>query len=295
MTSAHRILILALALTSLASSHPIEFHRDPFRQLEEVWPTPTESRIASGAPGPKYWQQQVDYQINISLNPQSNLLTGTQVITYHNNSPHTLNYLWMQLDRNKFTPGSMGHQTSESRGIPEKTTFDNFEALLKKETFNGGFNITKLADLHDKPLTHRINDTMMRIDLPQPLQPKQTFTYKLNWHYTITDSRTSWGRSNAETFKDGTKIYQVAQWFPRLCAYTDVRGWQNKPFLGRGEFALEFGNYLVSITTPDHHVVSSTGELQNPEEVLKPTWRERLKTAETADKPIFIITPEEQG
>jgi len=238
---------------SLCLAHPIEFHNDPFRQLEEVWPTPSESRIASGAPGPQYWQQQADYDLAISLNEEENILTGHGSITYHNNSPHPLSYLWIQLDRNKHSPGSAGHQA----------------------------------------LNYRIVDTMMRLDLPKPLTSGRKFTYHIAWHYTLTNSRTSRGRSNMEQFGSGTKIFQIAQWYPRVCAYTDVRGWQNKAFLGRGEFALEFGNYKVAITVPDNHVVASTGELKNGHEVLKEVWQERLKKAESAKAPLFIITPEE--
>ena len=287
-----KIAAILLGLISALLAHPIEFHNDPFRQLEEVWPTPTEARIASGAPGPKYWQQRADYDLKVSLEESKNLLTGTGRIVYHNQSPHTLKYIWMQLDRNKYTPGSMGHQSSEAPQLG-KMKYDSFESLLLKETFDGGFKIDKLTDARGTELKHRIVDTMMRVDLPQPLKPGQSFTYLIDWHYTITDSRTSWGRSNMEKFEKGGKIFEIAQWFPRVCAYTDVRGWQNKAFLGRGEFALEFGNYRVEITAPDNHVVASTGELKNPDKVLKPAWKERLKKAETAEAPMFIITPKE--
>ena len=281
-----------IALVTPVLAHPVEFHNDPFRQLEEVWPTPTEFRIASGAPGPNYWQQRADYHIKISLDEKKDLLTGQERVTYHNQSPHTLKYIWMQLDRNKYTPGSMGHQSSEAPRLGSMT-FDSFESLLLKERFDGGLKIDKLTTDRGAPLKNRVVDTMMRIDLPQPLKPNQHFTFKVNWHYTITDSRTSWGRSNMERFEKGGKIFEIAQWFPRVCAYTDTRGWQNKAFLGRGEFALEFGNYHVEITVPDNHVVSATGELKNPDRVLKPAWRKRLKKAEKAEAPMFIVTPKE--
>lgn len=284
------IALIGLILPCLA--HPIEYHNDPFRQLEEVLPTPTESRIASGAPGPQYWQQRADYDIKISLDEKKNHLTGTETITYHNKSPHTLSYLWMQLDRNKYTPGSMGHQTSSSYGVSD-TDFKSFESLLLKETFQGGFNITRLVDIHGNKIEHRVVDTMMKVKLPKNLQPNQKFTFTLDWDYTISDSRTTWGRSNMEVFKNKGKIYEIAQWYPRVCAYTDVRGWQNKAFLGRGEFALEFGSYKVAITVPDNHVVASTGELKNGKDCLKPAWQNRLKTAKTVTNPMFIVTPEE--
>lgn len=284
------LVFLGLAATCLA--HPIEFHNDPFRQMEEVWPTPTEARIASGAPGPRYWQQRADYDLQINLAEQKNRLTGKGRIVYHNRSPHTLKYLWMQLDRNKFNPDSMGHQSSSAPTLG-KMSYDSFEALLLRETFDGGFKIDALTDDGGKKLPHRIVDTMMRVDLPEPLKPGQKFTYRIDWHYTITDSRTSWGRSNMEKFEKTGKIFEIAQWYPRVCAYTDVRGWQNKAFLGRGEFALEFGDYKVAITAPDNHVVTATGELKNPAAVLKPEWHKRLKKAEGVKDPMFIITPKE--
>ncbi len=287
-----KIALLLLGLASACLAHPIEYHNDPFRQMEEVWPTPTESRIASGAPGPKYWQQQADYDLKISLNEKENILTGSGHVIYHNKSPHTLSYLWIQLDRNKHSPASLGHQSSEAPQLGQMQ-FDSFESLLLKETFDGSFQIDSLTDDAGKELKYRIVDTMMRIDLPQALKPKQKFTYRIAWHYTITDSRTSWGRSNMEKFKKGGKIFEIAQWFPRICAYTDVRGWQNKSFLGRGEFALEFGNYKVAITAPDNHIVTATGELKNGKDVLKPDWQKRLKEAESVKDPMFIITPEE--
>ncbi|MEJ6582168.1 MAG: M1 family metallopeptidase [Akkermansiaceae bacterium] len=283
-------LFLVLALPAFA--HPIEFHKDPFRQLEEVWPTPTESRIASGAPGPKYWQQRADYDIKIALDEKKDLLTGSASVVYHNKSPHTLKYLWMQLDRNKYTPGSMGHQSTSAPSFGS-IPFNSFESMLLKDKFDGGFHIDSLVDSRGAALNRRIVDTMMRVDLPTELKPGQKFSFKIAWHYIISDSRTTGGRSNMEKFEKGGKIFEIAQWFPRLCAYTDVRGWQNKAFLGRGEFALEFGDYKVAITAPDNHIVSATGVLKNPKDCLKPEWQDRLKKAESETKPIFIITPEE--
>jgi len=287
-----KIVFLLLALALPAFTHPIEFHKDPFRQLEEVWPTPTEARIASGAPGPKYWQQRADYDIEIALDEKKNKLTGSANVVYHNKSPHTLKYLWMQLDRNKYTPGSMGHQSTSAPSF-DSMPFNSFESMLLKEKFDGGFHIDSLVDNQGTALNRRIVDTMMRVDLPTELKPDQKFSFKIAWHYIISDSRTTWGRSNMEKFKKSGKIFEIAQWFPRLCAYTDVRGWQNKAFLGRGEFALEFGDYKVAITAPDNHVVSATGVLKNPQDCLKPAWQERLKKAESETKPIFIVTPEE--
>ena len=185
-----RIFDFFALLTTFLHAHPVEFHNDPFRQLEEVWPTPTESRIASGAPGPAYWQQRADYHIKIALDEKKDLLTGQERITYHNRSPHTLRYIWLQLDRNKYTPGSMGHQSSTAPRLG-KMTYDSFEALLLKERFDGGFKIDKLTTDRGGELKHRVVDTMMRVDLPEPLKPNQRFSFKIDWHYTISDSRTT--------------------------------------------------------------------------------------------------------
>ena len=284
--------LLSFGLTVIIAAHPIDFHKDPFRQLEELWPTPTETRIASGAPGPKYWQQQADYDIQIELEEKKNILTGAARTTYHNNSPHTLSYLWIQLDRNRFMPKSLGHQSSETPSLAG-TDLRGLDRILQMERFDGGFKIDSIVDDRGAVLKKRVVDTMMKVVLPSPLKPGQKFTYRIAWHYRLNDSERLWGRSGFEKYKDGNKIFEIAQWFPRVAAYTDMRGWQNKAFLGRGEFALEFGNYRVAITVPEDHVVSATGVLKNPEQCLKKSWRERLKTAGNASKPMFIITPEE--
>ncbi len=287
-----KIFTLSLGLATLISAHPIEFHKDPFRQLDEVWPTPTETRTASGAPGSKYWQQRADYDIQIELDEKKNVLTGSSRTTYHNKSPHILTYLWVQMDRNRFMPDSMGHQSLEAPSLPSMDLGD-FDQLLLREKFDGGFKIDSLVDDRGAALKSRVIDTMMKIHLPKPLKPGQKFSYRIAWHYKLNDSERSWGRSGFEEYDDGNKIYEIAQWFPRVAAYTDTRGWQNKAFLGRGEFTLEFGDYKVAITVPDDHIVTATGELKNPNQSLKEEWRKRLKTAETVKEPMFIITPEE--
>lgn len=286
-----KIFTLFLGMTACALAHPIEFHNDPFRQLEEAWPTPTEVRLASGAPGPKYWQQRADYDLKIELNEKKQHLTGIGTITYHNNSPHTLNYLWVQLDRNRYTPNSHGNLSNEASIAGTST--GAFAMTLNYEKFEGGFNIDNIVSDQGRELKYTIVDTMMRIDLPKPLKSKQTFGFRVAWNYQLNDSRSSWGRSNSELFKDGNRVHEIAQWYPRMAVYNDVRGWQNKAFLGRGEFALEFGDYKVAITVPSDHVVSATGELQNSKQCLKPEWQKRLKKAENAKNPVMIITREE--
>ncbi|MGJ8694751.1 MAG: M1 family metallopeptidase [Verrucomicrobiaceae bacterium] len=289
-----KIFTLLLGLAPLLCAHPIEFHNDPFRQLDEVWPTPTETRLASGAPGPKYWQQRADYDLKIELDEKKDLLTGSGRVVYHNKSPHTLTYLWVQLDRNRFNRNSLGHQSAEAPEF-KGMSFRQLDQTLATEKYDGGFKIDSLVDDRGAALKHRIVDTMMRIDLPSPLKPGKNFSYRMAWHYKLNNAGNSWGRSSFEKYKDGNKVFEIAQWFPRLAAYTDHRGWQNKAFQGRGEFALEFGDYKVAITVPDDHVVTATGELRNPDACLKKEWKERLKEAGNAKKPMFIITPEEAG
>jgi hypothetical protein len=275
--------------------------QDKFRQLEEILPTPGAYRTASGAPGHAYWQQKVDYEISIALNDENQTLSGSEKIRYTNNSPDKLKYLWLQLDGNIFRPDSAASRGRTASRFGRSTlSFDripitSMQSLLAKEVFDGGFNITACKDLQaNTELKHTIVETMMRVDLPKPLATGETFEFQVDWNYEINNSKFIRGRAGCEFFEeDGNYIYEVAQWFPRLCAYTDTTGWQHKQFLGSGEFTLELGDYMVSITTPDDHVVASSGVLLNPGEVLTETQRERLKEAESTKKPMFIITPEE--
>ena len=275
--------------------------QDKFRQLEEILPTPGTFRTASGAPGHAYWQQKVDYDISIALNDENQTLSGSEKISYTNNSPDKLKYLWLQLDGNIFRPDSAASRGRSATRFGRGTlTFDRIpiqtmQSLMAREVFDGGFNITKCMDTQSNAeLKHTIVETMMRVDLPKPLANGETFEFQVDWNYKINNSKFVRGRAGCEFFEeDGNYIYEVAQWFPRLCAYTDTTGWQHKQFLGSGEFTLELGDYVVKITAPDDHVVASTGVLLNPGEVLTETQRERLKEAESTKKPMFIITPEE--
>ena len=288
------IIMLVMPVAALTAQGQVQLSSDKFRQLEERLPTANVFRAASGAPGAKYWQQKVDYEIDVQIDDATQQLFGVEQINYKNNSPDRLDYLWLQLDGNIREPHSDSHLT-ETRSHFSRMEFGRFDSMLKRATFDGGFKITR-CQTADKgaDLNYTIVKTMMRVDLPQPLAPGGTFQFAIDWNYQIADHKIHGGRSGYEYFKkDDNYLYELAQWFPRLCAYTDVNGWQHKQFLGRGEFTLEMGDYLVRITMPESHVVSATGTLLNPSEVLKPVWRERLKQAETAEDPIFIITPEE--
>ncbi|MES2150583.1 MAG: M1 family metallopeptidase [Pseudomonadota bacterium] len=276
---------------------------DKFRQLDELLPTPNTIRTASGAPGHAYWQQRADYTIRATLDEAKRAISASETVSYHNNSPDTLNYLWVQLDQNLFKPNSDNRTTATvpsreawatARNEMEGMRFDGMRSLMESRSFEGGFNITSVKGADGKALKFTINKTMMRIDLPAPLKPGATVGFAIDWHYNINDAKVLGGRSGYEKFDDDKNdLFEIAQWFPRMAAYYDVTGWQHKQFLGSGEFTLEFGDYDVQLTVPADHVVASTGELQNPDAVLSGAQRERLARARTSDKPVVIVTQAE--
>ncbi|MBP6002600.1 MAG: M1 family metallopeptidase [Pyrinomonadaceae bacterium] len=282
------IVLLSTAVFAQSKSKP----SDKFRQLEENLPTPNEQRAASGAPGKGYWQQRADYVIDVEIDDTNQRLTGKETVTYKNLSPDTLNYIWLQIDQNLFSKDS---DTVLTQTAPDLNTMplSRIEQLAVRD-YDGKVNITSVRDGAGRQLTATLNKTMMRIDLPAPLASGQSFVFSVDWSYAINNNRVYGGRAGYEFFPvDGNYIYEMAQWFPRMAAYNDVSGWQHKQFLGSGEFTLEFGDYLVRITTPNDHVVSATGVLQNPSVVLTPTQIQRLKQSETAKEPIKIITQDE--
>jgi hypothetical protein len=274
-----------------------------FAQLDSLLPTPGVTRTASGAPGAQYWQQRADYHIKVRLDEQRRRLTATQRITYMNRSPDTLSYIWLQLDQNIFKDGSLSRRSEvaansgtrrDSIGSGDSLSF---AALRRHQAFADreyGYEIGTVRDAGGRALRTTVNDTMMRIDLPTPLRPGTSIEISFDWQSNIVDEAAIGARGGYEHFPDSdTYQFFLAQWFPRLVAYTDYTGWQHKQFLGRGEFTLEFGDYEVELTVPADHIVASTGVLQNPETVLTAQQRARLKQAETANKPVFIVTPEE--
>lgn len=292
-------LLICCGLFSAASHGQVVNNKygqaDKFRQLEEVLPTPNEYRNASGAPGHAYWQQKVDYDIKVSLDEKKNSISGSEVITYTNNSPDTLKYLWLQLDQNRFDPNSNDNRHQTASPIPSTLSFGAMEKLMEARTFPGGYQIDDVSDAASKKkLSHFITGTSMRVDLPTPLATGESVGFRVEWSYNIVDGTLIRARGGFEHFEeDGNNIYEIAQWFPRLCAYSDLTGWQHKEFLGSGEFTLEFGDYTVAITAPADHIVASTGELINPDDVLTKAQKSRLKKAKTAKNPVFIVTPEE--
>ena len=291
------LLVLANTMVAGALASPVEQTKgtfeDKFRQLDEALPTPNSYRTASGAPGHAYWQQKVDYDIAVELDDAGKRIIGSGTITYTNNSPDTLRYLWVQLDQNRFARHSDANATLATTAR-NRMGFAALRRLMEARRHDGGYDIVSVTDAQGGDLAHSIVDTMMRIDLPQPLASGQSTAFSIDWSYNIPEGRVLGARGGWEQFQaDGNRVYFIAQWFPRLAAYTDADGWNNKQFLGAGEFALEFGDYDVAITAPADHIVASTGELTNAAEVLTARQRERLAEARTADKPVFIVTPKE--
>ena len=265
-----------------------------FKQLYEEFSTPNRYRTASGSPGKDYYQQKVDYTMNIILDDDNSKLYGDENINYKNNSPDELSYLWIQLDQNIRGDYNMEDMKTSS-GIPEMSSIDSFIEEFTSEKFVGGFNIEKVLDENGRPLRFTINKTMMRVDLPNPIKSGQEFNFSIKWWYKINNHVPSRDRSGYEYFsEDDNRAYVIAQFFPRLAVYNDIEGWQNYQFWGNGEFALNFGDYDVKITVPDDHIMEATGELQNPKEVLLKSELQRYKKAANSfDKPVIIVSEEE--
>jgi hypothetical protein len=289
------VVFLILLAVSFAFGQSKSKPSDKFKQLDEDLPTPNEYRTGSGAPGNRYWQNRADYVIDVELDDANQRISGRETVTYKNASPDTLNYIWLQIDQNIHAKDSdtQKTQTAPNFDNPNGFPISAIEQLAARE-YDGRVNITEVTDAKKAPLKYTINRTMMRIDLPAPLAPGGNFVFNVAWNYAINNQRIFGGRSGYEFFpRDGNYLYEIAQWFPRMAAYTDYQGWQIHQFLGSGEFTLEFGDYLVRITAPNDHVVAATGVLQNGKDVLKADWLSRLKQAEAAKEPMKIITAEE--
>ncbi|MCR9082950.1 MAG: M1 family metallopeptidase [Cyclobacteriaceae bacterium] len=296
-----RKLGLALAVFALVSTESWsqarrseQNHAERFEQLGTMLRSPNVYRTASGAPGHMYWQQQANYVIDVELNDDNQSISGRETVTYINNSPDVLTYLWVQLEENQRGPESDAPKVAES-SINSRMTMRTLEGILwENEEF--GYKVLNVKDSEGNALPVAVNKTMMRIDLPEPLKSGKSFSFSVDWSFNITD-RMSYisGRPGYEFFpEDGNYLYTMAEWFPRMAVYSDFEGWQNKQFFGRGEFALVFGDYEVRITVPADHMVGATGVLQNPEEVLSATELERWnKAKKTYDNPVIIRTQAE--
>ncbi len=288
------IFISSLALAQEDQDKAIEGHTNinPFKQLKEELPTPNMFRTASGAPGPKYYQQQADYKMNIVLDDKNQKIFGEETITYTNNSPDNLTYLWVQLDQNIREPNSLS--SKEKSGADVTYAPEKFANKFMGVGFVGGYHIAYVKNTDNSDLPHTINNTMMRIELPKALKTGESFSFKIKWWYNINNYVKLGGRSGYEHFPSGNNLYVIAQFYPRMAVYNDVEGWQNTQFLGRGEFALPFGNFDVKITTPKDHILDGTGKLLNRKKMLTSKQYKRYEQAlKSYDKPVIIVTQEE--
>jgi hypothetical protein len=289
-----KISVLALATLCFAFSSFAQnesYNNNKFRQLYQELPTPNAYRTASGAPGHAYWQQQADYDMDITLDDENQIIYGEETITYTNNSPDKLSYLWLQLDQNMRAKNSDRNKISNGK-MKDKLSFGEMERQFSD--FDGGFKIDHVKDSRGNDLEYTINQTMMRIDLKTPLASKGSYTFQIKWWFNVNDRMKIGGRGGYEYFEsEDNYLYTIAQFYPRMCQYSDNEGWQNKQFLGSGEFTLSFGDFNVNLTVPGDHIVASTGTLQNPKTVLTAEQQSRFAKARTSDMPVMIVTQKE--
>lgn len=282
------LLLLGLGI----SAQDKRYNHSKFKQLQYELSTPNVYRTASGAPGHMYWQQQADYVIAVTLDDENQSISGEETITYHNNSPDALSYLWVQLDQNMRAKDSDTYKV-RTNSIDDRMSLRSLNSL--EPWFDGGFKLDYVRDESNKALPYTVVKTMMRIDLPAPLKSGEKTVLKIKWSYNINDRMQIGGRSGYEYFEeDDNYLYTIAQFFPRMAVYSDNEGWQNKQFLGSGEFTLPFGNYDVKITVPSDHKVAATGVLQNPKSVLSKVEQDRFAQAKKErETPVIIVTEEE--
>jgi hypothetical protein len=252
----------------------------PFRPLD--LPTPNEFRSASGRPGAKYWQQRADYRIAATLDPSRNEVRGSETIHYVNHSPDSLAYLWLFVEQNLCAPNSVTNQLNQPPLVFLGTAFD-----FSCQGFNGGLVLESLR-IGGVDARHTVYGTTMRIDLRSPLAPGAAADIDVAWHFSVPP------QGGGRMGHDGP-LYEIAQWYPRMAVYDDVRGWNHEPYIGAGEFYLEYGDFDVSLTVPASYIVAATGELVNPEQVLTTTERARLAAARRSDTTIAIIRANEAG
>ena len=295
------LLAIAVSFTAIAQEVKTEekkreqghYNENKFRQMYDIMATPNMFRTASGAPGPAYYQQKADYKMNVEIDDKNKKLYGTETVTYYNNSPEALEYLWVQLDQNMRAQSSKTPLIDNQR-MDAALTSEKFAKKFMESGFDGGFHIEYLNDKSGNAMSYTINETMMRINLVTPLKSGEKVVFNIKWWYNLNNYRVDGGRSGYEEFEDGNRLYVIAQFFPRMAVYSDVEGWQNMQFWGRGEFALTFGDYEVNITVPADHMMEATGELQNRKDVYTTEQLKRWELAQkTFDKPVLIVTQEE--
>jgi hypothetical protein len=272
---------------------PGHINSNRFKQLYQEFSTPNQYRSASGAPGPAYYQQQADYKMDIRLDDDNAVLYGTETITYTNNSPDVLEYLWVQLDQNVRASDSKSPLIEPNGAAPAQQA-SSFVNTYMLDGFDGGFKIDYVKDTKGNDLKYTINRTMMRIDMPKAMEPGDSYSFDIKWWYNVVNHTIDRARSGYEVFADGNKGFVIAQFFPRMAVYSDVEGWQNSQFWGRDEFALPFGDYDVNITVPADHTMDATGVLTNRKQIFSKTMMNRYEQAKKSyDTPVVIVTQAE--
>src|SRR5690606_32505394 len=289
------LLVFGLAIAQDENNEGQQGHENTnkFRQMYQEFSTPNLFRTGSGAPGSAYYQQQADYKMDITLNDDTKEISGDQTITYTNNAPEALDYLWLQLDQNIRTKDSKALMR-DGEGMPPAEETASFVNKHYLPAFDGGFNIIHVKDEKGRNLPYTINQTMMRVEMDEPLKPGEQFVLQIKWWYAINNHVSDRARSGYEEFPDGNRNYVIAQFYPRMAVYNDVEGWQNHQFWGDGEFALPFGNFEVNITVPSDHIMEATGELQNPEAVLTEEMLAQYEKSKTSyNRPVFIVNQDQ--
>ncbi|WP_167619223.1 M1 family metallopeptidase [Maribellus sediminis] len=285
------LFLIILLISGLTLFSQENYNYNKFKQLKEELATPNVYRTASGAPGHEYWQQKADYKIKIRLDDANQRIYGEETISYHNQSPDVLKYIWLQLDQNMRAKNSDTYKI-QSSSLRERVSFGQLQNM--QNDFDGGFKLDYIKDTKGNDLVSTVNKTMMRVELPQPLKPGETFSFSVKWWYNINNRLEDGGRSGYEYFEDEDNyLYTIAQFYPRMAVYNEVEGWQHKQFLGTGEFTLPFGDFEVSLTVPADHVVGATGVLQNPKEVLTKQQINSFEKAKTSDEPVMIVSQED--
>ncbi|MCC1483853.1 M1 family metallopeptidase [Winogradskyella immobilis] len=291
-------LILLLLVFIFLSPYIIaqnQQYQGKFEPIDNLIKAPNVYRAASGAPGKAYWQQRANYKIKASLDEKNNMIFGDEVITYFNNSPDDLRYLWIQLEQNVNKKGSEDFSFVQG-SVRDSINTRQMQLLTRAVDFPAGYTIKYIKDNRGADIKHIVNNTMMKVLLKTPLKSGESMTFSIGWSYPITDrAKFLLTREGYEYFpEDDNTVYLIAHWFPRMAVYNDTEGWQNKQFNRLGEFALEFGDYDVELTVPADHIVAATGDLKNEGDVLTKTQRDRLaKARKSVDKPIMIVTEQE--
>ena len=287
------LLLCSLVVGLVSALQAKTIDEDVFRQLEEVLPTPNVYRNGAGAPAHQYWQQRANYQIKVRLDEEKRSISGQEWIEYENHSPDSLSYLWLQLDYNNLSANSDGFRASTAPNM-ESFSYKSLNRLLVLEEYDGSVKIKSVTGENGETLNYRVTNTQMRINLDKNLRPGEKVKFHIEWSYDINDAKIVRARAGYEHFEeDGNDIFEIAHWYPRMVAYSDVQGWHNKPFLGSGEFTLEMGDFDVEITVPADHIVTATGEIENVDSVLSKAQKNRLAKAGVADKPVWVVTPDE--